>query len=259
MKAALRRLRRQAARHAGAGRVREALDCQRQVTALAPNDPQEFMQLGFLHRQADEIDDAVEAFERALKLAPSEPDPHEALAEVYLDTSRYDEAVRESKAILKLVPASLPARQILSAAYFQMGKMDKALDITREMVHLAPLDPISHYKNGMLLQQRGSWRGAYEEYSAAARIAPEGSIERDEAESAIEGLDRQQISMIMTLATDDRVFQMRLARNAAEASQERGFCLSSDAESYLQHLAHEHGKDADVFGPSLMNRISMYN
>ncbi len=258
-KALLRRLRRQAAKHAGAGRVREALDCQRQVTALVPNDAYEFMQLGFLHRQADELDHATEAFERAQKLAPAEPDPYEALAEVYLDTARYDDAVREGRAVLKMVPNSIPARHILSAAYFQMGLIGKALDITQEMVRLAPLDPISHYKNGMLLQQHGNWRSALDEFMLAVRISPDESIERQEAEAAIEALDRMQMSMLLSLAEDDRLFQVRLARNAVEASQERGFYLSPEASLYVQHVAIEQVESAQIFRTSLTNRPIMYN
>jgi regulator of sirC expression with transglutaminase-like and TPR domain len=255
----LRRLRRQTVRHADAGRLGEALVCQQQVIALVPDDPHEFMQLGFLHRQADQLDDATHAFESALKLAPAEPDPHEALAEIYLDTSRYDDAVRESKVVLKLVPQSVPARQILSAAYFQMGQMEKALDVTQEMVRLAPLDPISHYKNGMLHHQHGNWRLALDEFTTVTRMSADGSIEHEEAESAIEALDRQQINIILTLAADDRLFQLRLARNPVEAAQERGFYLSFDASMYVQHLAIEHGRDPEMFGPSLLERPSLYN
>ena len=258
-KAQLRRLRSQTVRHADAGRLREALDCQRQVIALVPDDPHEFMQLGFLHRQADQLDDATHAFQKALKLAPAEPDPHEALAEIYLDTSRYEDAVHESKVVLKLIPKSVPARQILSAAYFQMGQMDKALDVSQEMVRLAPLDPISHYKHGMLHHQHGNWRLALDEFTTVTRMSADGSIEHEEAESAIEALDRQQINIILTLAADDRLFQLRLARNPVEAAQERGFYLSQDASLYIQHLAIEHGRDPEMFGPSLLERPALYN
>jgi tetratricopeptide (TPR) repeat protein len=258
-RALVRNLRRRTARHADAGRLREALECQRQLTALVPDDPLEFMQLGFLHRQADELEDAKTAFQNALKLAPADPDPHEALAEIYLDTSRYDAAIRESKIVLKLVPRSVPARQILSAAYFQMGRIDKALDVTQEMVRLAPLDPISHYKNGMLHHQHGNWRLALDEFTTVTRMSLDGTIEREEAESAIEALDRQQINIILTLAADDRLFQMRLARNPVEAAQERGFYLSNDACLYIQHLAIEHNSDPEMFGPSLVDRPALYN
>lgn len=250
----LRRLRRGAARHADAGRIDEALDYQRRITALAPEDAGEFMQLGFLHRQAEQLDDAASAFHRASGLAPSEADPHEALAEIYLDSARYDEAIAEGKAILKLIPRSLPARLILSSAYVQKGDIGRAQDTLRELVRLAPLDPIGHYKNGVLLQQQGMWRAALEAYKTALQIAPAGSMEEREAESAIESLDKHQLEMIHVLAADDRLFQMRLARNAVEASQERGFFLSRDACRYLQQVALEYpAADALLVPPRLYN------
>jgi tetratricopeptide (TPR) repeat protein len=259
LRAMLRRLRRQAARHADAGRISEALDCQLKVITLAPDDPHEFMQLGYLHRKADELSEATKAFEQALYLAPHNADPHEALAELYLEMSRFDECIRECKAVLRLIPSSMSARQILSSAYYQVGHVEDALNVTQEMVRLAPLDPVSHYKSGMLLQQQGHWRAALEEFVTVTRISPVDSIEHSEAESAIEMMDRHQIGIIMNLLADDRLFQMRVARNAAEATQERGFFLTFDASLYLQHVAQEHEHDAQMFGQSLTSRPMMYN
>ncbi len=257
--ASLRRLRRQAARHAGAGRVREALDIQRQVTALAPDDAQGFLQLGLLHRREGEIPQATLALERARSLAPADPNACAALAEIYLDAKRFEEAMRECKSLIALVPASVPARQVLSSIYFHRGQMERALDVLREIVRLSPMDSISHLKLGMLLHQQSKWRGALDAFTAALQLAPKTSLEYAEAESSLDLLNRQQMQVILTLAADDRLFQLRLARDAEEATRERGFFLTSEATQYVQHLATEHASDAELFGMSLTDRPVLYN
>ncbi|HEX5323223.1 MAG TPA: hypothetical protein VFW40_05505, partial [Capsulimonadaceae bacterium] len=108
-KARLRRLQRKAEHLAQAGKVNEALDCQQQIVALTPDDPDAYMRLGFLHRSVYQIDKAVHAFRLASGLNPHFPDPHEALAEAYLDAAHYDDAINESKELLRLVPNSMPA------------------------------------------------------------------------------------------------------------------------------------------------------
>jgi tetratricopeptide (TPR) repeat protein len=262
-KAKLRRLQRKAEHLAQEGRVNEALNCQQEVIALTPNDPDAYMRLGFLHRSVYQIDEAVHAFRRASGLNPLFPDPHEALAEAYLDAAHYDEAIKESKALLRLVPNSLPARDILSAAYMQKGQIEKALRVTSEMVRLSPLDAMSHYKRGLLHRQRSAWREALEEFSIAAEIAPVGSIERGEAEAAIEALDRHQISEILLLASEDRLFQMRLSRNVQEAIQERGYHVSSEAQSFLQRAATDEIMTVAMMEPGSFYghgpRLRLYN
>lgn len=261
--ARLRRLQRKAENLAQAGKVDEALDCQRQVVAMSPDDPEAYMRLGFLHRSVYQIDEAVMAFRRASGLNPHFPDPHEALAEAYLDAAHYDEAIRESKKLLRLVPNSMPARDILSAAYLQTGQIEKALSVTSEMIRLAPRDSLSHYKRGILHRQRGAWREALEEFTTALEMAPKESIERKEAEAAIESLDQHQIGEILLLASEDRLFQMRLARNVREAVQERGYHVSPDAQEFLQRMATDEIQSIAVVSPGSFYgqgpRVRMYN
>lgn len=232
----IRRLRRKAKDLAGAGRVAEALDYQRALAELTPNDFETLMQLGFMHRAVCEIDDAVCAFRRASGVSPHTPDPHEALAELYLDASRYDEAIAESKALLRLTPHSLSARDVLSTAYFQKGLLGKALDTMTEVVRLAPCDPLGHYKRGILCQHRGDWKSALEEFTCAADMAREGSVEHTEAEAAIEALDQHQIRQVLLLAAEDRLFTLHLLRDADEAAQERGYYLSPEASSFVAQV-----------------------
>jgi uncharacterized protein YegP (UPF0339 family) len=102
------------------------------------------------------------------------------------------------------------------------------------MVRRSPLDPFGHYRCGLLHQERGEWHAALEAYQRAALIAPEGSLERQQAESAIESVDRKQIMEIMILASEDGIFHERLVRSVEEATTERGFYLSDEALAFVE-------------------------
>ena len=257
------RLRRKARDLAEAGNFVEAVTYQQALADISPEDPQAFMDLGILHRAASEIEDAAVAFERAGALAPQTPDPHEAMAQMYLDVSRYDDAIKECKALLRLIPHSLAARDILRSAYFQKGAIGKALAITEEMIRIAPYDPLSHYKQAVLHQHRNDWRNALDKFITAAEMAPEESLERYEAEAAIEALDQHQVRQILQLASEDRVFQLRLIRDVDEAVCDRGYSISPAAMAFIGQVAlsqiidYSMERGADIYGREL--RPQRYN
>jgi tetratricopeptide (TPR) repeat protein len=197
------RLRRRAEELEEEGRIREALVCQKKAVALAPNDPKS----------------------------------REYLAQMYLQSSLYDEAIDECKALLRLAPKSLFARDILSVAYLQKGETDKAYVINDELIRLSPNDPRNHFKKGVLCQQRGDWRGAMSSLALAHQIAPIGSVEEQEAEDAIDSLDRHQIKQLVLLLSEDKSFQIMISRDPQAAIVERGYALSAVALSFIEAVA----------------------
>lgn len=259
-----RRLRRKARNLAESGRYAEAIDYQRALADLTPDDFEALMQLGFMHRAVSEIEAAANAFRRASGVSPQTPDPHEALAELYLDASMYDDAIKESKALLRLTPHSLTAREILSTAYFQKGDISKALETTSEMVRLAPSDALTHYKRGILFQQRGDWRNALHEFTRAEDMAEEDSVEEREAQMAIDALDQHQIRQILMLASEDLLLQMQLVRDPDEAARERGYFLSLNAAAFVGQVANDRMVEREIEISSsavlgLSRRPQLYN
>ena len=56
---------------------------------------------------------------------------------------------------------------------------------------------------------------------------------------AIDLLERYQIRQILTIASDDMLFRLRLLRDPLDASQQRGFSLSETAIAVLAaQLSH---------------------
>jgi len=240
LQARARRLAQRAETLAEKGRFAEAIACQSEVTCLRPEDAVAFFRLGLLCREARRTDQAVQALRQATDLSPADRDPREALAETLVEASRYDEAVQEARALIKFVPRSLFARDVLSVSYLQLGQLDKALQVTGEMLWLDPLNPNHHFRRGLLFQQQGNLRAAVGAYGRALDMAHPESDTYEDAEEAIEELDDSQTRHILLLASEDRLFLLKLRRDLAEAVQERGFFLSEDGMARLSHvLPHE--------------------
>ena len=240
LQARARRLALRAEALAGKGRYAEAIACQSEVTSLRPADSVAFFRLGLLCREARRTDQAVQALRQATHLSPADRDPREALTETLVEANRYDEAVLEARALIKVAPRSLFARDVLSVSYLQLGQFDKALQVTGEMLWLDPLNPNHHFRRGLLFQQQGNLSAAVGSYSRALDMAHPDSETFGDAEEALEELDDSQTRQIFLLASEDRLFLLKLRRDLAEAVHERGFFLSEDGMDRLRHvLPHE--------------------
>jgi tetratricopeptide (TPR) repeat protein len=206
-------------------------------------EAQSSRQISRLRRRVEELEEegrvreALICQQKAVALAPDDPKSREDLAQMYLESSLYDEAIVECKALLRLSPKSLFARDILSVAYLQKGLTDKALVINDELIRLSPNDPRNHFKRGILCQQTGDWRGAMHSLMHAYRIAPPDSVEEEEAQEAIDTLDRHQIKQLVLLMSEDRSLQIKIARDPDETVSERGYSLSSVALSFVHQVA----------------------
>jgi Flp pilus assembly protein TadD len=77
------------------------------VTALRPDDPRAWHDLGILRHSLDDIDGAAAALGRARSLAPADPRPRAALAALRWERGDRDGAAREYRALLEL---ELPER-----------------------------------------------------------------------------------------------------------------------------------------------------
>lgn len=261
LQARARRLALRAETLAEKGRFAEAIACQSEVTSLRPADPVAFFRLGLLCREARRTDQAVQALRQATDLSPTDRDPREALTETLVEASRYDEAVQEARALIKVVPRSLFARDVLSVSYLQLGRLDKALQVTGEMIWLDPLNPNHHFRRGLLFQQQGNLKAAVGSYGRALDMAHPESETYEDAEEAMDDLDDSQTRQIFLLASEDRLFLLKLRRDLMEAVQERGFFLSEDGMARLRHLLPHEFPDwiGDRPAPIAWGGMGLYN
>jgi hypothetical protein len=71
----------------------------------------------------------------------------------------------------------------------------------------------------------------------AYRIAPPDSVEEEEAQEAIDSIDRHQIKQLVLLMSEDRALQIKVARDPEESIVERGYSLSAVGLSFIQQVA----------------------
>ena len=256
-----RRLAQRAETLAEKGRFAEAIACQSEVTSLRPEDAVAFFRLGLLCREARRTEQAVQALRQATDLSPAARDPREALTETLVEAGRYDEAIPEARALIRLAPRSLFARDVLGVAYLQLGRLDKALQVTGEMTRLDPLNPGHHFRRGLLLQQQGNLKAAVAAYARAQDMAHPDSETYADAGEALDELDDAQTRQILLLASEDRLFLLKLRRDVAEATQERGFFLSDDGLAHLGHLLPHQFPDpfTDRPAPAAWGGLGLYN
>ncbi|GAB4466026.1 MAG: hypothetical protein OHK0029_37090 [Armatimonadaceae bacterium] len=217
---------------AASGQVDKALAHLRKLVSDVPDSTRGYLRMASLLREVQRPAEALSVLRSAIERIPNVPAPREALAEMCLEMGRWEEAIQQSRALLSLSPRSLIARDVLSAAYFQSGQLDQALRITEEMIILDPTDAANHFKKGVLLQQKGYIAGAMEAFLRVVHMSPDSEA-AEESFAAIEMLDNYQIRQIISRATEDVPFRLRLQRNTVEALKMHGYSLSDRGVSTL--------------------------
>lgn len=220
------------------GRIEEAVAQLKTLVHALPDSTRGYVRLANLLRQWRRAGEAREILETAVAHVPNCPVSREALADVCLEIGRYDDAIRHGRALLDLKKRSIHARDLLSTAYLHRGQYDRALRLTDEMIRLDPFEPAHHFKRGVVLQQAGHLSGSCEAFQRTLELSPEPELQ-EACRMAIDLLERYQIRQILTIASDDMLFRLRLLRDPLDASQQRGFSLSETAIAVLAaQLSH---------------------
>ena len=205
-----------------------------------------YHQLGLLYREVYSYSPAVDAFRQAAELDPFHCGPRESLVDTLVDASRYTEAIDEAKALIKVAPANTFARHILSIVYFQLGDIQNALNMTVEISNLDPFDCHNHLRRASLYQHRGEFKNALQSYDRALEHTENATPLHDDILEAIEGLDDEQTHVVLLLASEDRMFSIKLQKDLEFALSERGFSLSRGGFLRLRSVISEQNF-ADTF------------
>src|SRR5262249_14663283 len=205
---------------------------------LASDNPQYYVSLAGLLREARRYEEALAILNIGLDVDARHSELLENLCELYLEQGMLDDAIRIGNRLLRVSPNSLHARDILGVAYLQQGRINEALRIADQMVHLNPLDASHHFKKAVLFQQKGMVSSALHEFVRVLELEPDGEMAED-ARDAIESIDGQQMKQIIMLAAEDIVFRAKLRRNPEDAARERGFSLSYAGYHALHQLDYD--------------------
>ncbi|NLN78284.1 MAG: tetratricopeptide repeat protein [Armatimonadetes bacterium] len=220
------------------GKYEEAIAQIKKAIAIFPNEPKCSIRLAEFYHAQKKIGPAVEAMKTAVGLDPYDCLSQERLLRALIELDRYDEAIKLAHKMLVTFPNNLYARDVLGIAYLQKGLLDNSLQAINQLIALAPSEAGYYFKRAIILQQKGLTRQAMMGFIQALEMDPSGDLAPN-ARQAIASLDSYQLKRVLTIAVDDMVFRVKLARDPASAVEERGFTLSHDGIAALRQIDFE--------------------
>ena len=121
----------------GAPAYEKALEAFREMTRIAPSNPDGWGNVGMALATLGRFDDAEKSYRKALGLAPKDPQIYESLGS--LASRRGDDSEAESlwKKALEITPSQAAAATELAALYGRQGKIGDAIGVLEKGVEAA--------------------------------------------------------------------------------------------------------------------------
>ncbi len=110
-----------------AGKLEEAIECQRAVLRAVPEHAEAHRELGNALGRLGRNAEAVTHFETAIRLKPTYHEAHDDLGVTLRDLGRLDEALQHHRRAVELAPDCANARRNLDETLGRLGKPDAEL------------------------------------------------------------------------------------------------------------------------------------
>jgi len=149
----------------GIARLRESL--------RSTNDPDGFLTLGRLLREASKPEQAEAALQKALALRPNHAETHYELGRVAVVKRDGQTAERMFRRCIALDPKHVGARSQLGILLAQRGLVREPTRWLSEAVELAPDMPDTHYNLAIILQGQGKVDQAMASFGKALALRPD--------------------------------------------------------------------------------------
>ncbi len=127
--------------------------------------------LGEAHLKAGEPRDALRVWERAAEAAPSALPVLARIEERHREEGRPTRMISLYRTALDRHPDNLALAFGLGRVYFELAMLDEADEQFQKMEVRAPDMPLIHAYLGAILERRGQYRDAMEEYRRALRLS----------------------------------------------------------------------------------------
>jgi len=159
----------------------------------------------------------------------------QALAETQLEAQSWQECVNACRELLALQPRNHFALEMLATALLYDGQPKDAALVMRQLLALSPRDPLHRLKLATLLHLQGSLGESLVEFQRVVTAYPDAPFTQ-EAQEAIEALDRIQIQHILARYSEQADFSHSLQGELDNALLEEGYHLSDSGLESLRHL-----------------------
>jgi tetratricopeptide (TPR) repeat protein len=118
--------------------VAEAIPHYQRVSALDPNSPGNWFNLGFAHRVLGHLDEAAASFERAIETEPRDPRPYAELIAISMNRSDKQRARAIAERGVRANPNSAPMHALLASVLLDMGDLRGAQRALEEAESIEP-------------------------------------------------------------------------------------------------------------------------
>lgn len=170
-------------------------------------------------------------------------------AESHLKAQAWSECIEACRSLLKLSPRHHFAQETLATALLQTGQVEEAITAVARLLEISPRDPLHRLRLATLLQMQGRNGEALAEFERVLAMYPDAPFSED-AQIAVENLDRLQTQQILLMAAEQDAFRWQLERDPAAALRDNNFYLSENGFESLRQMIP--GADEDTVEPRQM-------
>lgn len=181
--------------------------------------------LARLARLARRWELAEKTLRQLLKSRDDREEIYMLLSEVCGHTRRHGEAIQYARKALELNPRNMEALHYIAASNLQLGAMAAAIRAAELAVEVAPSDPVTRFKLGVLLHQHGNISGALEQYSLIVSLNADSMV-AESAQEAITNIEQYQFQQILMRCSEDTLFRMKLRQDVERTLAEYGYAPS---------------------------------
>jgi tetratricopeptide (TPR) repeat protein len=154
------------------GDLDQAIAFYQQAVVLDPNNIQVLADLSRMHTLNYELDQAIAVADQAIALDPEDPRGYAAKARALDWQGEYEQAVAAALQAIDLDPSYALAHAYLAEAYADLGRLTQAQEQAELAINLDPYSVDARRNYAYILEFRGYYAGAIQQYLQALQIHP---------------------------------------------------------------------------------------
>ncbi len=155
------------------GKLGEAEELLRRMTARYPSDPYVWFNLGNALRDQRKAEAALESYRNAVKFGPDFFDARNNMAGTLHGLLHFKEAEQEYRACIAAAPEHVVARCNLVSVLIDLGRFEEAQAECSEIIRANPKFALAHTLLGSALGHQGKLAGALACHRTAAAASPD--------------------------------------------------------------------------------------
>ena len=229
--------------HLRAGRPQVALHGIEAHLHRQPKDSEAWFLLGACRDALKDLPGATAAFSRSIELAPGNPEPYLALAKVAREAGDTAIALSACQQGLETFPSEPRLLHAAGLALEELGRTEEALAHYERALHITPLAEHTLHNRGLLLTRVGRLEEAEANYRHYIRAHPDSVPARDGLADVLLARGRyREVTELLAAAPDEaltsvrRGFALAAQRRLTEARHAFALARAKDAKSVEQFV-----------------------